>query len=131
MQSERDREIDLASTRGEIVHALGKVIARIDKEIYEIQSYFSKGDKLKSDHLLSLDRDTLKERERHLSTLNNVNLEVIQVINTCSDNLPLKETKDHIQKIIEYYYLAYDKSKKCTQELNNFKNFATPYIKIL
>ena len=125
----KNQEIENAINRAQLVDALKNVSKKFGEEIKDIESHLSKNTPIKTYGIDELPNEDLKLRSAYLKSMDESVKELCTVINGCTDDLPLKETKNYLQDFLQHYFVAYDQNNGYLKEVNGFKQFASSYRK--
>ena len=116
-----DNEIKNANSIDEIIEILNKKRENFEKEMNQIEDYLEDpSKKVELFNVEGIDKELVKKRIPYLKNLNENYVKVNELLSE-NPNLPLYETKVHVDKIVGHYYQIYDDNLSI--DMKKFEDF--------
>ena len=107
----------------EIIELLNKKREKFKSEIIQIEDYLEDSNKtVEFINVKGIDKKVLQKRIPYLRDLNNA-YEYLAEILEKNPNLPLNETKNHVNTIISFYHQIYDPNGDLAKNIKYFEDF--------
>ena len=118
-----NEELNECKTINEIIELLNKKRESFKSEIIQIEDYLEDSNKkVEFINVKGIDKKVLQKRIPYLRDLNNA-YEYLAEILEKNPNLPLNETKNHVNTIISFYYQIYDPNGDLAKNIKYFEDF--------
>ena len=118
-----NEELNECKTMNEIIELLNKKRESFKSEIIQIEDYLEDSNKtVEFINVKGIDKKVLQKRIPYLRDLNNA-YEYLAEILEKNPNLPLNETKNHVNTIISFYHQIYDPNGDLAKNIKYFEDF--------
>lgn len=118
-----NEELNECKTINEIIELLNKKRESFKSEIIQIEDYLEDSNKtVEFINVKGIDKKVLQKRIPYLRDLNNA-YELLAEILEKNPNLPLNETKNHVNTIISFYHQIYDPNGDLAKNIKYFEDF--------
>ena len=118
-----NEELNECKTINEIIELLNKKRESFKSEIIQIEDYLEDSNKkVEFINVKGIDKKVLQKRIPYLRDLNNA-YEYLAEILEKNPNLPLNETKNHVNTIISFYHQIYDPNGDLAKNIKYFEDF--------
>ena len=118
-----NEELNECKTINEIIELLNKKRESFKSEIIQIEDYLEDSNKtVELINVKGIDKKVLQKRIPYLRDLNNA-YEYLAEILEKNPNLPLNETKNHVNTIISFYHQIYDPNGDLAKNIKYFEDF--------
>ena len=122
-QKYQNEELNECKTMNEIIELLNKKRESFKSEIIQIEDYLEDSNKtVEFINVKGIDKKVLQKRIPYLRDLNNA-YEYLAEILEKNPNLPLNETKNHVNTIISFYHQIYDPNGDLAKNIKYFEDF--------
>jgi hypothetical protein len=118
-----NEELNECKTINEIIELLNKKRESFKSEIIQIEDYLEDSNKkVEFINVKGIDKKVLQKRIPYLRDLNNAYEHLAEILEK-NPNLPLNETKNHVNTIISFYYQIYDPNGDLAKNIKYFEDF--------
>ena len=112
-----NEELNECKTINEIIELLNKKRESFKSEIIQIEDYLEDSNKT-----VEFIKKVLQKRIPYLRDLNNAYEHLAEILEK-NPNLPLNETKNHVNTIISFYHQIYDPNGDLAKNIKYFEDF--------
>ena len=118
-----NEELNECKTINEIIELLNKKRESFKSEIIQIEDYLEDSNKkVEFINVKGIDKKVLQKRIPYLRDLNNAYEHLAEILEK-NPNLPLNETKNHVNTIISFYHQIYDPNGDLAKNIKYFEDF--------
>ena len=118
-----NEELNECKTINEIIELLNKKRESFRSEIIQIEDYLEDSNKtVEFINVKGIDKKVLQKRIPYLRDLNNAYEHLAEILEK-NPNLPLNETKNHVNTIISFYHQIYDPNGDLAKNIKYFEDF--------
>lgn len=118
-----NEELNECKTMNEIIELLNKKRESFKSEIIQIEDYLEDSNKtVEFINVKGIDKKVLQKRIPYLRDLNNAYEHLAEILEK-NPNLPLNETKNHVNTIISFYHQIYDPNGDLAKNIKYFEDF--------